>query len=43
MSTNETPYRSASYLPCTSCGEGAIVWDAELEASRCSACGERDQ
>jgi uncharacterized protein (DUF983 family) len=31
---------SANYMPCEHCGEGTLVYDAELRASRCRACGE---
>ncbi|MFB6142901.1 MAG: hypothetical protein ABEJ30_06115 [Halorientalis sp.] len=34
--------RSANYMPCRHCEEGALVYDPELEASRCRACGELD-
>ncbi len=32
--------RSANYMPCRNCREGTLVYDAELEGSRCRACGE---
>lgn len=31
---------SANYMPCEYCGEGTLVYDPELRASRCRACGE---
>jgi uncharacterized protein (DUF983 family) len=31
---------SANYMPCEHCGEGSLVYDPELETSRCRACGE---
>jgi len=34
--------RSASYLGCRHCGEGALVWDPEAEQSRCGCCGALD-
>jgi len=37
-----TPRRSASYLGCRECGEGAIVWDADAGQSRCRCCGALD-
>ncbi len=30
---------SANYMPCEYCGEGALVYDPDLRASRCRACG----
>ncbi len=32
-------FRSATYMACEECGEGAIVWDPELGASKCHSCG----
>lgn len=32
-------FRSATYMACESCGEGAIVWDPEHQESRCHSCG----
>jgi ribosomal protein S27E len=31
---------SANYMPCEHCGEGTLVYDPDLRASRCRACGE---
>lgn len=38
--TSVAPYvGSASYAPCTSCGEGSLTWDPDAEANRCPCCG----
>jgi hypothetical protein len=44
VSTTEYPrtVRSASYLPCRSCGEGSLVYDEEMAASVCRCCGAVD-
>ncbi|QLD88186.1 hypothetical protein HWV07_03705 [Natronomonas salina] len=34
--------RCASYMGCRHCEEGNLVYDHEVEASRCSSCGELD-
>jgi ribosomal protein S27E len=34
---------SASYMSCRHCAEGSIVYDPEIEDSRCRACGAVDQ
>lgn len=34
-----TTYRTASYMPCEECGEGAMVWNEEKGASECTCCG----
>jgi ribosomal protein S27E len=31
---------SANYMPCEHCGEGSLVYDPAIKASRCRACGE---
>ena len=33
-------YRTASYMACEDCGEGAMVWDEKEEVTKCSCCGE---
>ncbi|MFB6172709.1 MAG: hypothetical protein ABEJ23_09265 [Haloarculaceae archaeon] len=38
MSAYDGTYHSASYAPCFDCEEGALVWDEEAGASRCTAC-----
>jgi ribosomal protein S27E len=34
-----TTYRTASYMPCEDCGEGALVWDENARMSKCNCCG----
>ena len=33
-----TTYRTASYMPCEDCGEGAMVWNENKSASVCNCC-----
>lgn len=44
VSTADAPatefLRSANYMPCRHCREGTLVYDADIEGSRCRACGE---
>ncbi|MHB9286803.1 hypothetical protein ACKVMT_07155 [Halobacteriales archaeon Cl-PHB] len=40
--TTPTLRLSASYLGCRHCAEGSLVYDAEVGASRCRACGKMD-
>jgi ribosomal protein S27E len=44
VETTATPTlrTSASYLGCRHCEEGSLVYDPEIEASRCRSCGKRD-
>jgi hypothetical protein len=37
---DETFTPSANYMPREHCGEGTLVYDPDLRASRCRACGE---
>lgn len=30
---------SANHMPCRHCQEGTLIYDADLEGSRCRACG----
>lgn len=39
-STLQTLYRTASYMPCDECGEGAMVWNEERGTSECGWCGK---
>ena len=34
---------SASYMSCRHCGEGTLVYDPDIEGSRCRSCGEADE
>jgi len=34
---------SASYMSCRHCAEGSLVYDPEIQDSRCRACGAIDQ
>ncbi|MFP4632315.1 MAG: hypothetical protein ACLFMT_02630 [Halobacteriales archaeon] len=38
--TTHTTYRTATYMACESCHEGAMVWDPALQKTRCHACGD---
>lgn len=33
---------SASYAPCTDCGEGALTWNPVAFESRCRVCDRAD-
>ena len=35
-----TVYRTASYMACEGCGEGAMVWDEVEKVTKCNCCGE---
>lgn len=34
--------RSANFMPCRACGEGALGYDANLGCSRCRVCGSTE-
>jgi hypothetical protein len=38
-STRQTLYRTASYMPCDECWEGAMVWNDDRGTSECRWCG----
>jgi ribosomal protein S27E len=44
VSTTDSPRygTSVSYMPCRECGEGSLVYDPELKATRCRCCGAMD-